>query len=52
MDQGREEINKNNLNKEERKVAEEVKKRFPIDQWLVIKVFSDHQKNIDTTKNQ
>ena len=35
---------KTNLNDEERQLAEEVKKRFPIDQWRVIKIFSDHQK--------
>ncbi len=35
---------KKNLNYEEKLLAEEVKKRFPIDQWRVIKIFSDHQK--------
>ena len=33
-----------NLNQEEREIAEEVKKRFPIEQWRVIKIFSDHQR--------
>jgi len=37
-------IKKKNLNTEENMLAEEVKKRFPIEQWRVIKVFSDHQK--------
>ena len=37
-------LKKKNLNTEERMLAEEVKKRFPIEQWRVIKVFSDHQK--------
>ena len=37
-------LKKQNLTQEERQVAEEVKKRFPIDQWRVIKIFSDHQR--------
>ena len=37
-------LKKTNLNTEERQVAEEIKKRFPVDQWRVIKIFSDHQK--------
>ena len=37
-------LKKKNLNTEENMLAEEVKKRFPIEQWRVIKVFSDHQK--------
>ena len=37
-------IKKNDLNQEERQVADEIKKRFPVDQWRVIKVFSDHQR--------
>ncbi len=37
-------LKKTNLNDEERQLAEEVKKRFPIDHWRVIKIFSDHQK--------
>ena len=37
-------LKKQNLNHEEKKLAEEVKKRFPIDKWRVIKVFSDHQR--------
>ena len=52
-------LKKKNLNHEERQLAEEVKKRFPIDQWRVIKIFSDHQrkyryykKAIDDVKNR
>ena len=37
-------LKKKDLNPKDRKIAEEVKKRFPIDQWRVIKVFSDHQR--------
>ena len=37
-------LKKNNLNEEESQIAEEVKKRFPIDKWRVIKIFSDHQR--------
>ena len=37
-------LKKKILNNEERQLAEEVKKRFPVDQWRVIKTFSDHQK--------
>ena len=37
-------LKKTNLNYEERQIAEEVKKRFPLDQWRIIKIFSDHQK--------
>ncbi len=37
-------LKKKKLNKEERLLAEEVKKRFPVDKWRVIKIFSDHQK--------
>ena len=37
-------LKKKNLNHEEIQLVEEIKKRFPIDQWRVIKVFSDHQK--------
>ncbi len=35
---------KKNLTHEERELAEEVKKRFPVEQWRVIKIFSDHQR--------
>ena len=37
-------IKKTNLNEEERQLAEEIKKRFPLDQWRVIKIFSDQQR--------
>ena len=40
------------LNNEDKKIADEIRMRFPIDQWRVIKIFSDHQKNFDTTKRQ
>jgi len=37
-------LKKKNLNQEEIQIAEDVKKRFPVDQWRVIKILSDHQK--------
>ena len=37
-------LKKKNLNHKERQLAEDVKKRFPIDRWRVIKIFSDHQR--------
>ena len=37
-------LKKKNLNTHERKLAEEIKKRFPVEKWRVIKIFSDHQK--------
>ena len=37
-------LKKNNLTQKELQAAEEVKKRFPIEQWRVIKIFSDHQR--------
>ena len=37
-------LKKSDLSQEERKLAAEVKKRFPIDKWRVIKVFSEHQR--------
>ncbi len=37
-------LKKNNLSNEERQIAEDVKKRFPTEQWRVIKIFSDHQR--------
>ena len=37
-------LKKKNLNNEELQLAKEVKERFPIDQWRVIKIFCDHQK--------
>ena len=37
-------LKKKKLNNEERKLAEEINRRFPIEKWRVIKVFSDHQR--------
>ena len=37
-------LKKKDLNHEESQLAEEIKKRFPVDQWRVIKIFSDHQR--------
>ena len=37
-------LKKKHLSHEERKITEEVKKRFPLEKWCVIKVFSDHQR--------
>ena len=37
-------LKRKDLNDEEKQLAEEVKKRFPVDKWRVIKIFSDHQK--------
>ena len=37
-------LKKSSLNKEGKRVADEIKKRFPIDQWRIIKIFSDHQR--------
>ena len=37
-------LRKQNLNDEEIQLANEVRKRFPVDQWRVIKIFSDHQR--------
>tara|TARA_Y100001968_G_scaffold219651_1_gene202400 strand:- start:607 stop:1005 length:399 start_codon:yes stop_codon:yes gene_type:complete len=37
-------LKKQNLNQEERRLAEKVRKRFPVEQWRVIKIFCDHQK--------
>ena len=33
-----------NLSQAELIIVEEVKKRFPVEQWRVIKIFSDHQR--------
>ena len=44
MDRSRVQTQEKNLNKQEKKLAEEVKRRFPVEQWRVIKVFSDHQR--------
>ena len=37
-------LKKKDLNCQESQLAEEIKKRFPIDHWRVIKIFSDHQR--------
>ena len=37
-------LKKTNLNDEEKRIAEAVKKRFPVEKWRVIKIFSDHQR--------
>ena len=37
-------LKRTDLNDKERQLAEEVKKRFPVEHWRVIKIFSDHQK--------
>ena len=37
-------LKKKHLDHEERKLAEEIKKRFPLEQWRVIKIFSEHQR--------
>ena len=37
-------LKKKDLTHEERKLAEKIKKRFPVEHWRVIKIFSDHQR--------
>tara|TARA_Y100001968_G_scaffold1811_1_gene1553 strand:+ start:988 stop:1386 length:399 start_codon:yes stop_codon:yes gene_type:complete len=37
-------LKKKNLNHAESQIADEVKKRFPVERWRSIKIFSDHQK--------
>ena len=37
-------LKKNNLNQIEKKIAEEIKTRFPLEHWRVIKIFSEHQR--------
>ena len=44
-------LKKKNLNREELELAKKVKKRFPTEQWRVIKIFSDHQKKYRYYKN-
>ena len=44
-------LKKNLLNHDDKKLAEEIKKRFPVDQWRVIKIFSDHQRKYRYYKN-
>ena len=44
-------LKKKNLNHEEKALAEEIKKRFPVEQWRVIKIFSEHQRKYRYYKN-
>ena len=37
-------LKKNHLDNEERKLAQEVKKKFPVENWRVIKIISEHQR--------
>ena len=37
-------LKKKDLNNDELMLAEEVRKRFPIDKWRIIKIFSEHQR--------
>ena len=37
-------LKKTNLTPEEKILTEEIRKRFPVDKWRVIKLFSDHQR--------
>ena len=37
-------LKKKNLTYEERQIITEVMKRFPVDKWRIIKIFSDHQR--------
>ena len=37
-------LKKKTLTNEERTLADEVKKRFPVEQWRVIKIFSEQQR--------
>ena len=37
-------IKNKSLNNEESKLAKEIKKRFPIEHWRVIKIFCEHQR--------
>ena len=44
MDKSRIQTQEKYPTQEERQIAEEIRKRFPLDQWRVIKIFSNHQK--------
>ena len=44
-------LKKKDLNQKERELAQEVKRRFPVDQWRIIKIFSDHQRKYRYYKN-
>ncbi len=37
-------LKKTNLTNKEKNLADEIRRRFPVDQWRVIKLFSDHQR--------
>ena len=37
-------LKKTNLSPEEKILTEEIRKRFPVEKWRVIKLFSDHQR--------
>ena len=37
-------LKKKKLNSSKKKLAEEVRKRFPLEYWRAIKIFSDHQR--------
>ena len=37
-------LKKIDLNQDQRKLAEKIKRRFPVNHWRVIKIFSEHQK--------
>ncbi len=37
-------VKNTNLTQEEKILADEIRRRFPIDKWRVIKLFCDHQK--------
>tara|TARA_Y100001968_G_scaffold204415_1_gene187706 strand:+ start:1041 stop:1439 length:399 start_codon:yes stop_codon:yes gene_type:complete len=37
-------LKKTDLNQKEKEIANEVRKRFPLEQWRAIKLFSDHQR--------
>ena len=37
-------LKKRNLKKTDKELAKDIRKRFPIDQWRVIKILSDHQR--------
>ena len=37
-------LKKKNLSPDDRKLAEEIKQRFPVEHWRVIKIISEHQR--------
>ncbi len=44
-------LKKKDLTEQEKKIAVEIKNRFPIEQWRVIKIISDHQRKYRYYKN-